>query len=69
MLSKTQRLLLKPILESDLNALHSIFIDPYVKKYLCDDKIFSLQQVEEIAKAKMEDLNANNLDTAVKIIS
>jgi ribosomal-protein-alanine N-acetyltransferase len=45
---KTQRLLLKPILESDLNALHSIFIDPYVKKYLCDDKIFSLQQVEEM---------------------
>tara|TARA_B110000444_G_scaffold29383_1_gene24496 strand:- start:1402 stop:1860 length:459 start_codon:yes stop_codon:yes gene_type:complete len=29
----------------------------------------TLQQVEEIAKAKMEDLNANNLDTAVKIIS
>ncbi|MBT3519647.1 MAG: 50S ribosomal protein L11 [Gammaproteobacteria bacterium] len=29
----------------------------------------TLQQVEEIAKAKMEDLNANNLDAAVKIIS
>jgi large subunit ribosomal protein L11 len=29
----------------------------------------TLQQVEEIAKAKMEDLNANTLDAAVKIIS
>ena len=29
----------------------------------------TLQQVEEIARAKMEDLNANNLDAAVKIIS
>lgn len=45
---ETQRLLLKPILESDLNALHSIFINPYIRKYLCDDQIFSLQQVEEM---------------------
>ena len=29
----------------------------------------TLKQVEEIAKAKMEDLNANTLDAAVKIIS
>lgn len=28
--------------------LHSIFIDPYVRKYLCDDNILSLQQVEEM---------------------
>ena len=29
----------------------------------------TLKQVEEIAKTKMEDLNANTLDAAVKIIS
>jgi large subunit ribosomal protein L11 len=29
----------------------------------------TMQQVEEIAKAKMEDLNANTLDAAVQIIS
>ena len=45
---ETQRLLLKPILESDLNVLHYIFINPYVRKYLCDDNIFSLKQVEEM---------------------
>ncbi|QDL10919.1 N-acetyltransferase [Brasilonema octagenarum UFV-E1] len=45
---ETQRLRLKPILESELNTLHSIFINPYVRKYLCDDKVWSLQQVEEM---------------------
>lgn len=45
---ETQRLLLRPILESELNVLHSIFIDPSVRKYLCDDKVFTLQQVEEM---------------------
>ena len=42
---ETQRLLLKPILESGLNTLHAILTDSYVRKYLCDDKIFPLQQV------------------------
>jgi ribosomal-protein-alanine N-acetyltransferase len=45
---ETQRLLLKPILQSDLETLHQILIDPYVRKYLCDDNIFSLQQTEEM---------------------
>ncbi|GAB4228353.1 MAG: GNAT family N-acetyltransferase [Stanieria sp.] len=45
---ETQRLLLKPILKSDLERLHNILIDPYVRKYLCDDNIFSLQQTEEM---------------------
>jgi [ribosomal protein S5]-alanine N-acetyltransferase len=45
---ETQRLRLKPILKSELNTLHNIFINPYVRKYLCDDKVLSLQQVEEM---------------------
>lgn len=45
----TQRLQLKPILASDSIALHNIFIDPYVRKYLCDDLVWSLQQVEAMA--------------------
>lgn len=48
LLLESQRLLLKPILGSQLNILHNIFIDPYVRKYLCDDRIFSVQQVEEM---------------------
>jgi [ribosomal protein S5]-alanine N-acetyltransferase len=45
---ESQRLFLKPILPSQLQTLHDIFIDPYVRKYLCDDRIFPLQQVEEM---------------------
>ncbi|HEY9820919.1 MAG TPA: GNAT family N-acetyltransferase [Candidatus Sericytochromatia bacterium] len=39
---------MKPILESELSTLHTIFIDSYVRKYLCDGKILPLQQVEEM---------------------
>jgi ribosomal-protein-alanine N-acetyltransferase len=45
---ETQRLILKPITKSDRDPLHAIFIDPYVRKYLCDDKILPLQQIEEM---------------------
>ena len=48
MILKTQRLVLKPIFESDLNTLHRIFTDSYVRRYLCDGEIWSLQQVEEM---------------------
>jgi ribosomal-protein-alanine N-acetyltransferase len=45
---ETQRLQLKPVLEEELNILHNIFADPYIRRYLCDDKILALQQVEEM---------------------
>ncbi|BAU66380.1 hypothetical protein STA3757_37840 [Stanieria sp. NIES-3757] len=45
---ETQRLLLKPIFKSDLEPLHNILTDPYVRKYLCDDNVFSMQQTEEM---------------------
>ncbi|MBG1269928.1 GNAT family N-acetyltransferase [Nostoc sp. WHI] len=54
---ETQRLVLKPILKSGLNTLHAILIDSYVRKYLCDDKIFLLEQVEE-----MVSLSQNNFE-------
>ncbi|MDJ0597404.1 MAG: GNAT family N-acetyltransferase [Crocosphaera sp.] len=45
---ETPRLRLKPILESELDIFHRILVDPYVRRYLCDDKIFSVQQTEEM---------------------
>lgn len=54
---ESQRLLLKPILPNGLNILHNIFIDPYVRKYLCDDQVLSLQQVEDMLK---ENKNLND---------
>ncbi|MEA5595971.1 GNAT family N-acetyltransferase [Rivularia sp. UHCC 0363] len=58
---ETQRLLLKPILESDLNTLHGILIDPYVRKYLCDDQILSLQKVEEMLVESQKLFNEQKL--------
>lgn len=48
MILETERLVLKPIMESDLNTLHKIFTDSYVRRYLCDGEIWPLQQVEEM---------------------
>lgn len=48
MILKTQRLILKQMLDSDLHTLHRIFTDSYVRRYLCDGEIWSLQQVEEM---------------------
>ncbi len=45
---ETQRLVLKPIVESDLNTLHQIFTDPYVRRYLCDGDIWPLERVAEM---------------------
>jgi [ribosomal protein S5]-alanine N-acetyltransferase len=45
---ETERLQLKPIPLEQLCTLHSIFIDPYVRKYLCDDQSFSLVKIEEM---------------------
>jgi [ribosomal protein S5]-alanine N-acetyltransferase len=54
MIFETQNLVLKPILESELSTLHMIFTDSYVRKYLCDDQVFSLQQVEEMLKQSIK---------------
>ncbi|MCC5638666.1 GNAT family N-acetyltransferase [Nostoc sp. CHAB 5844] len=54
MIFKTQRLALTPILESELSTLHLIVTDSYVRRYLCDDQIFSLQQVEEMLKQSIK---------------
>jgi [ribosomal protein S5]-alanine N-acetyltransferase len=45
---KTQRLVLAPVLKSELNTLHGILSDAHVRRYLCDDTIFSLAQVEDM---------------------
>jgi [ribosomal protein S5]-alanine N-acetyltransferase len=44
----TQRLVLMPILESEPSTFHGIFVDSFVRKYLCDGNIFSWQRIEEM---------------------
>jgi [ribosomal protein S5]-alanine N-acetyltransferase len=45
---ETPRLILKPILQSDRDTLHAILTDSYVRRYMCDNEIWSLQKVEEM---------------------
>lgn len=48
MILETDRLILKPIVESDLNTLYLMFTNFYVRRYLCDRKILSQLQVKEM---------------------
>ncbi|AFY88294.1 GCN5-related N-acetyltransferase [Chroococcidiopsis thermalis PCC 7203] len=41
----TSRLKLRPYVKEDLDDLHRIFIDPQVRRYLCDDKIMPREWV------------------------
>ena len=48
MILETDRLILQSIVENDLNTLHAIFTDSFVRRYLCDGQIWSLDPVEEM---------------------
>lgn len=50
---ETSRLKLKPILATELNILHSILVNPYVRRYLGDDQIFSVQQTSEMLQESL----------------
>jgi [ribosomal protein S5]-alanine N-acetyltransferase len=58
---ETQRLLLTPITVNDTKVLHDIFVDPYVRKYLCDDTILPIQSVEEMAIENQKRFDQENL--------
>lgn len=44
---ETRRLTLKPVAKNDLQMLHKIFTDESVRKYLFDDEILPVEQVED----------------------
>lgn len=46
----TQRLLLRPISSADVEALHSFWTDPAVRKYLWDNEIISKDRVVDIVR-------------------
>lgn len=48
LLLETQRLLLEPVGENELDLLHSILTDAYVRRYLCDDEILGVETVQEM---------------------
>lgn len=57
LLLETQRLQLKPVAEDELDILQHIFTDPYVRRYLCDGNILTLQQVEEMLRESQKLFN------------
>jgi ribosomal-protein-alanine N-acetyltransferase len=44
----TERLTLEPFAIKDLALLHTTFTDPFVRKYLWDDEVISLEQTADI---------------------
>lgn len=41
---ETNRLRLRPVTSADLDAIHKLWIDPGVRKYLWDDEVISVEQ-------------------------
>lgn len=58
---ETSRLKLKPILATELNILHSILVNRYVRRYLCDDQIFSVQQTSEMLQESLRLFQSDKL--------
>jgi len=49
----TARLRLRPYRESDLDALHALWIDPQVRRYLWDDRIIERPLAAEVMRASI----------------
>jgi len=50
----SRRLSLRPITVSDVRALHRLWIDAQVRRFLWDDTIISLRQTEDIIKRSIQ---------------
>src|SRR5262245_25758261 len=50
---ETARLSLQPFTSADLDFLHSLWIDPQVRRYLWDDEIISREQANEVIEASL----------------
>lgn len=57
---ETARLLLPPLVEADLDALHGLLTEPEVRRYLCDDAVLSRDAVAEL-QARSADLTSRGL--------
>lgn len=45
---ETQRLLLQPVADHDLDVMYEIFTNGYVRRYLCDDEIWSVEKIKQM---------------------
>jgi RimJ/RimL family protein N-acetyltransferase len=56
---ETERLRLRPLAAEDLDALHQLWTDADVRKYLWDDRVISREQAEEVIASSIESFEAN----------
>lgn len=54
LLLRTQRLLLRPVETADLSRLHELFVEPAVRKYLCDDLVLPPDKVAEFISTSQQ---------------
>lgn len=52
---ETERLLLRPFAEDDVDALHQLWTDPAVRRYLWDDVVIPRSTAEEIVAGSARD--------------
>jgi len=51
---KTQRLTLSPFDLNELDILHQLFTDPYIREYLWDDQLLPRSQSEDVLKVNQQ---------------
>jgi len=51
----TARLELRPVATDDLTRLHSLWIDPHVRRFLFDDRAITLEEAEAFVRASVRD--------------
>ena len=51
---ETERLRLRPLAPGDLDALHALWIDPEVRRYLWDDEVIPRERAAEVIAASEE---------------
>lgn len=56
---ETARLRLRPFTPEDVDDFHRLFIDPDVRKYLCDDKVISREQAASFIDASLASFETN----------
>ena len=56
---ETERLHLRPLSTDDLEALHLLWTDADVRKYLWDDQVISKEQAEEVITSSIESFDTN----------
>jgi [ribosomal protein S5]-alanine N-acetyltransferase len=51
---KTLRMVIRPAMDAHVDSLHALIAQPGVRKFLCDDRVFTRQDVVEVRTASAQ---------------